>query len=314
MKAFIFSAKFLILVFTVLPLSLCSKDDDTELETPLNIEETAQLVELNTIRSMSPHNSCMGFQWNDEAYPNVNLALGISGDSQLFGELGASDADAEIHILRMEIARKKSIDENLKKYSSINYKKGWQYDVLDAVLVNTDYNITKKGGGTLFISQDEKYKIESYPFGNRYISGFAFSSAGLFRTGDNGLDLNSSLTGNIYYTEDDIFSYDEETNIPMYKFVDYRMLLHLRYLVRNGARNVSLNGIKEDGSKVSFTFDADSDLLALSEEFESNEIETIFFNADTDIRIDYFNGIIYSSEVEDGIHRIKYKFGESIPE
>ncbi len=310
MKAFIFSFNFLLTIFLTLPLALCSSDDEGD--NPIEDETSAQLVELKTIRSMSPHNPCKGYQWNDETYPNVNLALGISGDSQMFGELGASDADAEIQILRMEIARKKTIDENLKKYSSMNMIRGGQYDVLDAVMVNTDYKIIKKEGGTLFISQDKKYKIESYPFGNRYISGFAFSSAALFRVGDNGFDQYSSLNGNIYYTEDDVFSYDEATNIPMYQFVDYRMLLQLRFLVRNGARNVTLNGVKEDGSKVPFTLSHDSDLIALSEEFESNGIETIFFNADADLRIDYFKGLIYSSEVADGIHRILYKFGEPV--
>ncbi|GAA4937694.1 hypothetical protein GCM10023314_07820 [Algibacter agarivorans] len=181
-------------------------------------------------------------------------------------------------------------------------------------MTQTDYYFYKKGGGTLFITQDKKYKIERYTFGDRYIEGFAFSSAAEFTsTGFNSNGVVDKDETSIYYTEDDVFSAEETTTIPMYRYVDYRMLLQLRFLVRNGAREVSFIGIKEDGSEIPFDLNHDSDLIALSEEFESNNIETLIFSAKGDYRIDYFKGIIYSIETDDkNLHEILYKYGKHI--
>lgn len=307
MKTILFTYKFLFVTLLTLPLALCSKDNDISKD-----EETPQLVELTTIRQTPLYNTSKGYSWNDIDYPNANLSLMSFSTSNIIGEFGASNAKEELEII-MEILRKKTIDENKKKYSSVSYKKAWQYNSLDAVMNKSDYYITKKNGGDLFITKDKKFKVERYLLGSRYVEGFPFSSAGLFRSSDNGFDKTSSLNGNIYYTEDDVFSYDEPTNIPIYLYVDYRMLLHLRFLVRNGARDVSLKGVKEDGTEIVFTLNANSDLIALSEEFEANEINTLWFLAKGDYRVDYFDGVIFSKESSDNSnHKIEYKFGEPI--
>ncbi|MFL1013237.1 hypothetical protein [Flavisericum labens] len=314
MQSLLISYKFLFMTLMSLPLALCSSESDNEPETPVDIEASAQLVELKSVRSMTPHNACKGYQWKDIDYPNANLTLGSRGDSNIIGEFGASDADAELDF-RMTIARKKTIDKNKETWSGADYIRGGNYDLLDAVMTQTDYYFYKKGGGVLFISKDKKYKIERYIFGDRYVEGFALSSAAQFTSHTNGyaLTLEQILDGNIYYTEDDIFSYEDATSVTVYRFVDYRMLLQLRFLIRNGARDVSLIGFKEGGGQMAFSLNDDSDLIALSEEFESNNIETIIFSAKGDYRIDYFNGTIYSREAGDGkSHEILYKNGNPV--
>lgn len=277
-------------------------------------EVTAKLVELTTIRQ-APFfiNSVIGYQWNDFYYPGANISMFSYSTSNVIGEFGAADAEEELEII-MEIGRKRTIDENLKKYSSMNYKKGWGYDVLDAVMLQSDYYITKKDGGTLFLTKDGSVRIEKYLLGSRYVEGFAFSSAGLFRTGHNGFDTSSTLNGHVYFTEDDIFSYEESTLIPMYQFVDYRMLLQLRYLVRNGARDVSLRGVDVDGKNIFFELTADSDLIALSNELEASNIETLWFTAKGDYRVDYFEGIVIARESGSSNLEIEYRYGVSIVE
>ena len=99
----------------------------------------------------------------------------------------------------------------------------------------------------------------------------------------------------------------------MHQYVDYRMLLQLRYLIRNGAREVSLRGINIDGEELLFNLHGDTDLIALSEEFESNNIETLWFRAKGDYRVDYFKGIIFSNESgKTGNRYIEYRKGKSI--
>lgn len=308
MKTLLISYKFLFMTLTVLPLAMCSSDEDIT-----NEEETAQLVELSKIRQTPIYNSSNGFSWNDVNYSNTNVSLLSYSTSEAIGEFGASNADEELEII-MEILRKKTIDKNKEKGATVNYKKAWQYNLLDAVMNKSDYYISKKDGADFFFTKDKKFKIKKYLMGSRYVPGFAFSSAGLFRSfGNNPLTLESILAGTIYYTEDDVFSYDESTNIPMYQFVDYRMLLHLRFLVRNGARDITLKGIKEDGTEMLFNLDTDSDLIALSNEFEDNNIEILWFLTKGDYRVDYFEGIIFSDEASDGDrHRIEYRYGEPI--
>lgn len=299
----------------VLPLALCSPDDDSDIpnETP------TQLVELTSPRSMTPHNTVKGIKGLDgEKFANVNLTLGLIAGfnvSYVFGEFGASDANEELEI-NMEVARKKTIDKNILDAGNIvPYMRGYAYNLLDAVMVKTDYYITKKGGGTLFITTDKKYKIENYPFKDRFDPDFAFTTAGLFTSNGNGFhdDALELLKADVYYSEDDVFS-DEATNIPMRMFVDYRMLLHLRFLVRNGAKNISLKGRKEDGSEVIFSLSTNSDLVALSDEFEANNIETVIFSAKGNYRIDFFNGFVFSSEATDdnSNHSIIYKYGNPV--
>lgn len=296
-------------IATLLFFSCTTDNMDTD-NTP---EVTAKLVDLTTIRQ-APFfiNSVIGYQWNDFYYPGANISIFSSDTSNVIGEFGAADAEEELEII-MELGRKKTIDENLKKYSSINYKKGWSYDVLDAVMLQSDYYITKKGGGTLFFTKDNSVRIEKYLLGSRYVEGFPFSSAGLFRTGHNGFDVRSTLNGIVYFTEDDIFSYDDSILIPMYQFVDYRMLIQLRYLVRNGADNVTLRGVDVDGNNIFFELKEDSDLIVLSNEFEANDIETLWFVAKGDYRVDYFKGVINSNESgQSGSLYIEYRNGESI--
>lgn len=317
MKSVKFSCKFLVMVFTTLPLAMCTTDD-----TLTSQEESAKLVELESVRSMSPHNACNGFTlnkvindtWIEENYPNVNLTLGSAGsNSRILGEFGASDADSELEF-RMVIARKKTIDKNKESFSNVIYRSDGRYNVLDAVMTQTDYYFYKKGGGTLFITQDKKYKTERYTFGNRYVEGFAFSSAAQFASdGNNPKGIIDKDERSIYFTEDDVFSADETQTIPMYLFVDYRMLIQLRFLIRNGARDVSFIGLDAVGTEVPINLTSDSDLIALSEEFESKNIETLIFTAKADYRIDYFRGIIFSNESDDSeIHYIEYKYGEPI--
>ncbi|MDD7887862.1 hypothetical protein [Flavivirga sp. 57AJ16] len=307
MKTLLFSYKFLFMTLMFLPLSLCSKDNEDDFG-----DNESEVVVLNTIRQTPIYNTSNGYQWNDVNYPNSNLSIMSYSTSNVIGEFGASDAEEELEII-MEIARKTTIDENKKKVDTVNYKRAWGYDLLDAVMNKSDYYITKKEGGTLFVTKDKKFRVEKYLLGSRYVPGFAFSYAGLFRSFDNGLDLYSTLNGNIYYTDDDVFSYYEPTKIPVYQYVDYRMLLHFRFLIRNGAKDISLKGIKEDGTEMSFTLNENSDLIALSDEFEANEIETIWFLAKGNYRVDYFNGIIFSNESGDNSsHEIEYRYGEPI--
>lgn len=321
MKTLLLSYKFVFMTLITLPLAMCSNDENPNEETSIDIEANAQLVEMKKVRSMTPHNACNGYNlnqdingvWVEESFPNVNLSLGFSGTSHILGEFGASDPDAILDF-RMVIARKKTIDKNKESFASVNYSSDGRYSLLDAAMTQTDYYFYKKGGGTLFITKDKKYKTERYTFGDRYVEGFAFSSAAQFASyGFNSNGVVEKDETSIYYTEDNVFSADENTIIPMYRYVDYRMLIQLRFLIRNGAREVSFLGFKEDGTEISFNLNEDSDLIAISDELESNNIETIIFSAKGDYRIDYFRGIIFSDEAEDNkLHNILYKYGEPI--
>lgn len=307
----VFFILLLIMLLTGCESELIDSDTSNNLENSDNA--SIALVELDRIRQAPAFiNSVIGYQWNDFYYPGANISIFSYGTSNVIGEFGATDAEEELEII-MEIGRKKTIDENLKSFSSVNYKKGWNYDSIDAVMLQSDYYITKKGGGTLFVTKDKSIKIEAYLLGSRYVEGFAFSSAGFFATGHNGFDFSDTLNGIVYFTEDDVFSYDEPTSIPMHQYVDYRMLLQLRYLIRNGAREVSLRGINIDGEELLFNLHGDTDLIALSEEFESNNIETLWFRAKGDYRVDYFKGIIFSNESgKTGNRYIEYRKGKSI--
>ncbi len=300
------------LLFTNLILFSCTTES---IDSEVNTEVSAQLAELKNIRQAPIFkNSVIGYQWNDFYYPGANISIFSYNTSNVIGEFGAADAEEELEII-MEIGRKKTIDENLKKGSSVLYKKGWDYDILDAVMLQSDYYITKKGGGTLFITKDNRIRVEKYLLGSRYVEGFAFSSAGLFRTGHNGFDHSSTLNGYIYYTDDDVFSYEEPIDIPMYQYVDYRMLIQLRSLIRNGATDMSLRGIDINGNEMFYDLSTDTDLIALSKEFELNNIETLWFKAKGNYRVDYFKGIVFARESGTGSnHEIEYRNGASIDE
>lgn len=318
MKTFKIKAKFLILTLAVLPLSFCSKDEENE-NTDEVIASNAESVILTSARSMSPHNTVKGIKGlRGERYLNTNLTLGFTSGynvSFVFGNFGATDADAVLEIY-MEVARKRTIDANTRDFGAITgYGRAYAFNLLDAVMVNTNYNLTKKGGGTLFITKDKQYKTDKYPFRDYFDSNFAFSTAGLFTSNANSLydDIRDVLNADVYYSEDEVFLEGELTDIPTYQFVDFRMLLHLRFLVRNGATDTKLSGINTSGEVITFTLNANSDLLALSDEFEENEIETIIFSTKGDYRIDYFNGYIFGSEIpESGIREIEYKKGKPI--
>jgi len=302
-----------ILYVTLLFLTALVSCEPENMDSENSDDSNIKLVELTKIRQAPAFiNSVIGYQWNDFYYPGANISIFSYSTSNVIGEFGDTAAEEQLEII-MEIGRKRTIDENLKEFSSVNYKRGWNYNLIDAVMLQSDYYLTKKGDGTLFITKDNSIRIEEYLLGSRYVEGFAFSSAGFFKTGHNGFDFSDTLNGIVYYTEDDVFSFDEPKSIPMYQYVDYRMLLQLRYLVRNGAREVSLRGIDVDGEEILFDLNANTDLLSLSDEFESNNIETLWFRAKGDYRVDYFKGIIFSNESDGtGNHYIEYRRGQIV--
>ena len=323
MRLFIFRSKFLLTLFLTLPLIMCSDDESgTSIDNNEDGESinNSQLVELTAMRSMSPHNTAIGIQATDGVrYPNVNLSIGMSAGinvSYVIGDFGANDADANLDI-SMEVARKRTIDKNIEDAGqNVEYRKGYAYNLLDGVITKADYNITPKNSGTLFISTNNRYRVNNYPFTVRADNDGRFSAR--FFSNQNGFARDDrDLSWDIYFEEDDVFSFEEMTSIPMRLFVDFRMLLHLRFLVRNGARDVNLMGRREDGTEISFDLQANSDLVALSDAFENNDIDTIVFSASGDYRIDFFNGFVFPSETppdDKNNHSIIYRFGEQLRE
>ena len=69
--------------------------------------------------------------------------------------------------------------------------------------------------------------------------------------------------------------------------------------------------------EVLFDLQANSDLIALSDAFQDNNIETIIFSTNGDYHIDFFNGFVFSSETlpdDTNNHPIQYRFGEQLRE
>ena len=316
-----FKKLFVTLGTCALLLGMACTTEETEEELEANLEVNAELVTLrNQSRSVNPHNTVKGILWDNTAYTNIDLAIGLTGGfnvSFVLGDFGANDADAILD-MQMRIARKSVLDYNRTQFGdSVLYATAYAYNLRDAVMDRTFYTLTKKGGGTLFVTKNGKYRVESYPFGDTFDPDNAFSTAARFASNDNGLydDAIELLNANLYYFEDEIFEADEQVTIPMHLFADYRMLLHLRYLVKQGATNIRLAGENETGTTFEYELLATSDLLALANQFEEDDLEYVYFFATGDYRIDYFRGFVFSSEnPEPSNHDIEYKFGQRVTE